>query len=68
MKTLVAACFILFFSACNNGEPLPALVSNGHFQQPMAELPIYVNGVIPTKTLEILHWDAVTSDFYGDHS
>ncbi len=67
MKKLLIIALTMLVVGCNNNDPLPALVSYSEYNQPMAELPILHYNINSPKS-EIMHFDALTSDWYGDHS
>lgn len=67
MKKLLIVTLAVLVIGCNNNEPLPAFVNYSEYSMPMAELPILHFNVDSPKG-EIMHFDALTSDWYGDMS
>lgn len=63
MKLLVPL-LVLSIIGCSNGEPIPALASPAPYDMPMAELPIELRVVVPSKTFEDTRWEQLSSDFY----
>ena len=69
MKKLTYAVILATLLGCNNGEPMPALVSYGAFEPPMAELPIHLQyHDLGTDKSQIMLFDAITSDNYSGHT